>query len=138
MADNSSPTSIIINESTYISISEAPECNKPTPPPPTSTVTPSSPPTLSIPPHYGDLFLDNLFDPGLPISPVSSYMQLEHLGDCLALEPQAVLAQKVAQAALKRAHKVQDKSDQRQAALDTVTAKEALTHRMWQEEVASL
>ena len=43
----------------------------------------------------------------------------------------------MAQAALKRAHKIQGESDQRQADLDTAKAKDALTHRMWREEVAS-
>ena len=123
MANNSSPTPIVIDESTYISISEAPECNEPTPLPPASITTPSSPQALLIPPRYSDPFLDNLFDPDFPVSPVSSYTQLEHLGDCLTPEPRAIMAQKVAQAALKRAHKVQGESDQRQAALDMVTAK---------------
>ena len=43
----------------------------------------------------------------------------------------------MAQAALKRAHKVQGESDQKQADLDAAKAKDALTHRMWREEVAS-
>ena len=87
MADNSSPTSILIDESTYISISEAPECNELVTPPPKSTVIPSSPLPLQVPPHFSDPFLDNLFDPDLPISPISGYTQLEHLGDRLAPEP---------------------------------------------------
>jgi hypothetical protein len=92
---------------------------------------------LQIPPRFDDPFIDNLFNPDLPISPIFGYTQLERLGDRLAPELRAVLAQKVAQAALKRVHKVQDKSDQRQSNLDTAKAKDALTHRMWREEVAS-
>ena len=139
MANNSFPTPIVIDESTYISISEAPERNKPSPtPPPPTTTTPPSPLALQVPPRFDEPFIDNLFNPDLPISPTSGYTQLEHLGDRLAPELRAVLAQKVAQAALKRAHKIQGKSDRKQAALDTAKAKDALTHRMWREEVASL
>ena len=139
MAHNtSSPTPITIDEPIYSSISQMLERNEPASPPPELTATPSSPPALLIPPRYRDPFLDNLFDPELPISPISSYTQLEHLGDCLTAEPRAILAQKVAQATLQKAHKIQGELDQRQAALDTVMAKEALTHRMWREEVASL
>ena len=43
----------------------------------------------------------------------------------------------MAQAALKRAHKIQGESDQRQADLDAAKARDTLTHRMWREEVAS-
>ena len=136
MATTNSPTPILIDESTYISISEAPERNEPTPPPPSSTTTvaPLSPPALQIPPRFDDPFIDNLFNPDLPISPTTGYTQLKHLGDRLAPEFRAVLAQKVAQAALKKA---QRESDQRRADLDTAEAKNALTHRMWREEVAS-
>ena len=93
---------------------------------------------MQIPPCFSDPFLNNLFNPDLPISPISGYTQLEHLGDRLASEHRAVLAQKVAQAALKRVDKVQGEADQKQATLDTAAAKDALTHRMWREEVASL
>ena len=136
MASTNVPTPILVDESTYISISEVPERNEPTPPPPSSTITavPSSPPALQIPPRFDDPFIDNLFNPDLPISPITGYTQLEHLGDRLAPEFRAVLAQKVAQAALKKA---QRESDQRRADLDTAEAKNALTHRMWREEVAS-
>ena len=116
----------------------SPEHNELPPPPLMSTVTLSSPPMLSIPPRYGDPFLDNLFDPDLPVSPTSGYTQLEHLGDCLATEPRAVLAQKVAKAALRQAHEARAESEQRQAALNATAAKEALTCKMWREEVASL
>ena len=139
MANNtSSPTPIVVDESIYSSISSTPQCNEPTPPPTISTTSPSSPPTLSIPPRFRDPFLDNLFDLDLLISPTSSFTQLERLGSRLAPEPRAVLAQKVAQAALKRAHETEIQSDQRQTALDTITVKEALTLKMWREEVASL
>ena len=139
MASNTySPTSIAVDESIYSVITSMPECNELSSPPPASIDTPSSPPVLSIPPCYGDPFLDNLFNPDLPINPTSGYTQLKHLGDHLAPEARAILAQKVAQAMLKRAHKAQSKSDQRQVAFKTVTAKEALTHKMWREEVALL
>ena len=136
MASTNTPTPILVDESTYISISEVPERNEPTPPPPSSTTTaaPLSPPALQIPPRFDDPFIDNLFNPDLPVSPTTGYTQLEHLGDRLAPEFRAVLAQKVAQAALKKA---QRESDQRRADLDTAEAKNALTHRMWREEVAS-
>ena len=139
MAPTNTPTPIVVDESTYISISEAPERNEPTPPPPSSstTVAPLSPPALQIPPRFDDPFVNNLFNPDLPISPTSGYTQLECLGDRLAPELRAVLAQKVAQAALKRAHKAQGESEQRQVELDTAKAKDALTHRMWREEVAT-
>ena len=139
MASSNTPTPILIDESTYISIPETPERNEPTPPPSSSTTTvaPLSLPALQIPPRFDDPFIDNLFNPDLPISPISGYTQLEQLGDRLAPELRAVLAQKVAQAALKRAHKVQGESDQRQADLDAAKAKDALTHRMWREEVGS-
>ena len=139
MASNNTPTPILIDESTYISISETPEHNESTPPPSLSTTTaaPLSPPALQVPPRFDDPFIDNLFNPDLPISLISGYTQLKQLGDRLAPELRAVLAQKVAQAALKKAHKVQGESDQRQADLDTAKAKDALTHRMWREEVAS-
>ena len=135
MAPTNTPTPILVDESTYISISETPERNEPTPPPSSSTTTiaPLSPPALQIPPRFDDPFIDNLFNPDLPISPTSGYTQLEQLGDRLAPKFRAVLAQKVAQAALKKA---QRESDQRRADLDTAEAKNALTHRMWREEVA--
>ena len=44
----------------------------------------------------------------------------------------------MAQATFKRADKIQDEANAKQAALDTALAKDALTHRMWQEEVALL
>ena len=138
MANNSSPSPIVIDESTYISISDAPERNESPTPPPKSPVVPPSPAALQVPPRFGDPFIDNLFDPDLPISPISGYTQLTHLGDRLAPDLRAVLAQKVAQAALKRADKVQGEADSKQAALDTALAKDALTHRMWREEVALL
>ena len=138
MANNSSPTPIVVDESTYVSISDAPERNESPAPPPKSPPLPSSPPTLQIPPRFGDPFIDNLFDPDLPISPVSGYTQLTQLGDRLAPDLRAVLAQKVAQAALKRVDRVQGEADSKQAALDTALAKDALTHRMWREEVAHL
>ena len=104
-SDASTPTPIAVDKSVYLYIFTTPERNEPTSPLPTSTETPASPPMLIIPPRYGDPFLDNLFDPDLPISPTSGYTQLETLGDRLAPEPRAVLAQKVAQATLKKAHK---------------------------------
>ena len=133
MAPTNPSTPILVDETTYISISEVQERNEPTPPPPSSTATvvPSSPAALQIPPRFDDPFIDNLFNPDLPVSPTTGYTQLEHLGDRLAPEFRAVLAQKVAQATLKRAHKVQGKSDQRQSDLDATKAKDALTHRMW-------
>ena len=107
MASTNTPTPILIDESTYISISAAPERNEPTPPPSSTTtaVPPLSPPALQIPPRFDDPFIDNLFNPDLPVSPTTGYTQLEHLGDRLAPEFRAVLAQKVAQAALKKAQR---------------------------------
>ena len=136
MASTNTPTPILINESTYVSIPQVVKPNEATPPPSSSTATapPLSPPALQIPPRFDDPFIDNLFNPDLPISPTTGYSQLEHLGDRLAPEFRVVLAQKVAQAALKKA---QCESDQRRADLDMAKAKNALTHQMWREEVAS-
>ena len=136
MAPITSSTPILVDETTYVSISTTSERNEPTPPPPLSTtaVAPLSPPALQIPPRFDDPFIDNLFNPDLPISPTTGYTQLEQIGDRLAPELRAVLAQKVTQAALRKA---QRESEQKRTDLDTAEAKNALTHRMWREEVAS-
>ena len=138
MANNSSLAPIVIDESTYISISDAPERNKPVTPPPKSIVVSPSPLALQIPPRFDDPFINNLFDPDLPISPTSGYTQLMHLGDRLAPDRRAILAQKVAQAAFKKVDKLQGKVDCKQTALDSALAKDTLTHHMWREEVALL
>ena len=88
MASNElTPTPIAVNELIYSTISQTPEHNELASPPPATTETPSSPPALTIPPYYGDPFLNNLFDPDLPVFPTLGYMQLEHLGDHLAPKP---------------------------------------------------
>ena len=137
-SNTTSPVPIKVDEPIYSPVSLMPERNEPTSLAHAATEAPSSPPTLMIPPRFGDPFIDNLFDPNLPISPTSSYTQLEHLRDCLAPELRAVLAQKVAQAALRKAHKAQSELDQGWTDLEALQAKEALTRRMWQEEVESL